>query len=253
MKISKRKYKGYVYDVSVKKNENLFMNNILAHNCGIWQGKKKYALMVHDSEGVRYPKPKMKVKGLELVKSSTPAIIRGKLKEAVFLLLNDENKLINFLSDMKKEFKKYKPEQIAFPRGVGTLNKYTPKPKAKQFGMFGIELDQPIYMKGSPIAVRGALLYNDYIKKQNLLSNFPEIREGDKVKFIYLKLPNPIKEDVISFLRNIPNRDNFMKYFDYSTQYYKVFVKPIQALCDSVNIDVLSVDKVDLTKVFGDN
>ena len=150
---------------------------------GIWVAKKRYALNVHNSEGVQYATPKIKVTGLEMVRSSTPLVVRDSLKDGIKqVLYGDEKSVRKFVKDYRLKYEKEPIENIAFPRGVNGLTTYT---------------GSPIYAKGCPIHVRAALLYNHYIKKLGLEGRYELIGEGSKMKFGYLKLPNPIKENVI--------------------------------------------------------
>src|SRR5439155_1609614 len=156
----------------------------------IWTAKKRYILNVHNSEGVAYKEPELKVMGLEMVKSSTPLIIRKKMKEALKVIINGQEKdLQEYVAKLYIEFQGYEAAAIAFPRSAN---------KVKEF--IG---DASIYKKRSegttPIHIRGALLFNHYIKKLNLTHKYPEIKSGDKIKFIYLKMPNPILENIIAF------------------------------------------------------
>src|SRR5210317_1875194 len=149
----------------------------------IWTAKKRYVMSVHNSEGVQFAKPKMKVMGLEMVKSSTPAVIREKLREAIPVILSGDPKNVHdFVEKFRQEFMNLSPEEIAFPRGVNGIKKFA---------------GSPISAKGTPIHVRGALLFNHHIKRLGIDRKYQPIRDGDKIKFGYVKKPNPFQEDVI--------------------------------------------------------
>lgn len=202
------------------------MDREVIANKGIWTAKKRYMLNVWDSEGVRYSEPKQKIMGMETARSSTPEIVRKKLKEAIFIILNyDESHLINFVSDFKKEFYSLPAEKIAFPRSVNGIDKYKDK-------------DQ-IYKKGTPIAVKGSLLYNYYLDKMNLSKKYNKISEGEKIKYIYLKKPNPLagyKGDdcVIAFLNKLPKEFGVEIFIDYNLQFEKSFLDPLKNILDII-------------------
>ena len=142
--------------------------------------KKRYVMSVHNSEGVQYKEPQLKIMGLQMVKSSTPAVIRAKLKEALSVIMyQDEQSIQKFVKQFKEEFNLLKPEEIAFPRSVGNLEDY--------------KSDSTIYKKATPIHVRGALLYNYYVRECKLTDKYQAIKEGEKIKFLYLKIPNVIQ------------------------------------------------------------
>lgn len=196
---------------------------------GIFTAKKRYMLNVWDSEGIRYAEPKQKIMGIETSRSSTPEIVRKKLKESISIILNkDESSLISFVSDFRDEFMKLSADQIAFPRSVNGLSKYKDK-------------DQ-IYKKGTPIAVKGALLYNHYLDKMKLSKKYNKIFEGEKIKFIYLKKPNPLagyKGDdcVIAFPNKLPKEFDVDSYIDYNMQFQKSFLDPLSIILEVIGWD----------------
>lgn len=186
----------------------------------IWTAKKRYAMMVHNSEGVDYTPFKMKIMGMDLIKSSTPLYIREKLKNALLTIFEkDQEALYEFVASVKKEFLSMPVEQIAFPRGCNDLTKYAD--------------NVSIFKKGTPIHVRGSLVYN-YINKDN--KDITLIRDGDKVRFIYLKVPNPAREDVISFpaFSTLPVNMGLHSYVDREKQWDKVFIAPLKGICDAI-------------------
>jgi len=188
---------------------------------GIWTAKKRYILNVWDSEGVRYSEPKLKIMGIEAVKSSTPAPCRTMIKDALKLMMNGtEDDVIQFIDDSRQQFKKLPPEEIAFPRSVSDVKKH--------------KNNTTIYGKGSPIHVRGALLYNHYIKENGLTNKYSYINNGEKIKFIYLKTPNTIRENVISFISDFPREIGLDKYIDYDLQFNKAFLEPLKVILDAI-------------------
>jgi DNA polymerase elongation subunit (family B) len=192
---------------------------------GIWTAKKRYILNVWDSEGVRYEEPKLKMMGIEAVKSSTPAPCRKMIKDALKLMMSGtEDEVIDFIENARKEFKKLPPEQISFPRSASDVNKY--------------KASNTIYSKGTPIHVRGALLFNHLIKNANLTNKYSLIQNGEKIKFIYLKKPNTIQENVISFIQEFPKELNLDKYIDYELQFEKAFLEPLKSILDAIGWNV---------------
>jgi DNA polymerase elongation subunit (family B) len=189
---------------------------------GIWTAKKRYILNVYNNEGVQYNEPQMKVMGLEMVKSSTPAIIREKMKQTIKLIVNStEQEVQDFIAQFKEEFKSLPPEEVAFPRGINGLKEYSDSVM--------------LYKKGTPIHVRGAILYNHMMKEKNLTKSYPLIQEGEKLKFTYLKTPNPLKEDVISFPVRLPKEFELHQYVNYDLQFDKAFIEPIRVILNCIN------------------
>ena len=192
---------------------------------GIWTAKKRYILNVYNNEGVQYKEPQIKVMGLEMVKSSTPAAIREKMKEVIQLMMKgDETDVQQFILNFREQFKKLPPEDISFPRGLNGLNEYSDSVM--------------MYKKGTPIHVRGAILYNHYLKQYDLTKKYPLIQEGEKLKFTYLKVPNHFKEDVISYPGRLPKEFNLADYIDYETQFDKAFVEPVKVILDCMGWQV---------------
>jgi DNA polymerase elongation subunit (family B) len=187
---------------------------------GIWTAKKRYMLNVWDSEGVRYKEVKLKIKGIETTRSSTPQIVRTKLKRAIDIIMNgDQEKLIDYVADFKKTFFSLPAEDVAFPRSVNGMKEYYDP--------------STIYRKSTPIAVKGALLHNHHIRKLKLEKKYKLITDGDKIKFVYLKAPNPVggpsgKDQVITFLNSLPIELDLNRYIDYDMQFEKTFLDPLK-------------------------
>lgn len=203
--------------------------------------KKRYVMNVYDSEGVRYNEPKLKIMGLQIVKSSTPAIVRKALKAVIPKILNgSESEVQRFVTEQRAIFKKYSPEQIAFPRGVNNLAKYSdPKTiydqKSRWVDGSNMSPSAGKMVKVSvPIHVRGALLYNHYVKKHGLQLKYPMIQDGDKIRFLYLKMPNPIMENCIAFNDVLPPEFGLDEYVDYNTMFEKTFQDAVQNFIDPV-------------------
>ena len=200
---------------------------------GIWTAKKRYILNVWDSEGVRYEEAKLKIMGIEAVKSSTPAPCRKMIKDALNIMMGGtEDDVINFIDDARAKFKKMPPEDIAFPRTVSDVNKH--------------KSHSSIYAKGTPIHCRGALLYNHYIKERNLDTKYSLINNGEKIKFLYLKKANPIRENVISFISDFPMELGIDKYIDYDLQFNKAFLEPVKVILDAIGWNVEKVVNLEL-------
>jgi len=188
---------------------------------GIWTAKKRYILNVWDSEGVRYEQPKLKIMGLEAVKSSTPAPCRQMIKDALKLIMTKtEDDMIDYIEQSRKEFTNLSVEEISFPRTVSDVIKH--------------KAHSTIYGKGTPIHVRGALLYNHLIKEKKLDKKYAAIQNGEKIKFCYLKLPNPIRENVISYIQEFPRELGLDKYIDYELQFNKAFLEPMRVILDAI-------------------
>jgi DNA polymerase elongation subunit (family B) len=203
---------------------------------GIWVAKKRYILNVWNNEGVQYKEPDLKVMGIEAVKSSTPAICRDKFMEVFRLLIDgDERDVRKFVNDFRQEFRTLQPEEVSFPRGVSDITSWKDRSN--------------IYSKGTPIHVRGSLLYNHYIKENGLDKTYELIKDGEKIKFCYLRLPNPIKENIISFADKFPEELGLRKYLDYDTQFDKSFVDPLQLILDAIGWSL--EDKNTLEEFFG--
>ena len=199
-------------------SQKMIMKREVLADKGIWIAKKNYVLNVHNSEGVQYAKPKQKVMGLAMVRSSTPSVIRDELKNSVEVILQGDEKVTQkYIANYRETFKSFPVASVAFPRGVSGLKQYA---------------GSPIYQKGTPIHVRAALLYNHYVKKLGLEKKYQSIRDGDKIKFVYLQTPNPIHENVIAFLTELPKEFDLERFIDYDTQFDKTFVEPLKTIIE---------------------
>jgi DNA polymerase elongation subunit (family B) len=203
-------------------SQKMIMKREAIADRGIWTAKKRYMLNVYDSEGVRYTEPKMKIMGIEAIKSSTPKFCRDKIKEAIKIIMtSDQQTLQDYIDSVKTIFLTLPPEDIAFPRGVNNLSTYSS--------------NITLYTKGTPIHVRGSLIYNNLLKKHDLLKSYTQIYEGDKIKFLYLREPNPIRENIISFNSVLPKEFDLHQYIDYNLQFQKTFVEPISTILDAIS------------------
>jgi DNA polymerase elongation subunit (family B) len=202
-------------------DQMMFMKRENIAERGIWTAKKRYILNVWNSEGVQYNEPKLKMMGIEAVKSSTPAPCRQMIKDGLKLMMNGtEDEVIEFIDECRRTFRTLPPESIAFPRTASDVRKY--------------HSHSDIYVKGTPIHVRGALLFNHYIKENKLTNKYSLIGNGEKIKFLYLKKPNIIQENVISFIQDFPKELGIDKYIDYEVQFEKSFVEPLKAILDAI-------------------
>ena len=201
-------------------DQKMFMKREVIANKGIWTAKKRYILNVFNEEGLDLKEPKLKIMGIEAVKSSTPAPCRVKIKEALKVIMNkDEASLIDFIENFRSHFNKLSPEDIAYPRSCNNLKKYSSS--------------KDIYQKSTPIHVKGALIYNNMLKK-NKLRKYEVIQDGDKIKFITLKEPNPIREHVISFTSKLPKEFNLHQYIDYDEMFTKSFLEPLRFIVNAI-------------------
>jgi DNA polymerase elongation subunit (family B) len=192
---------------------------------GIWTAKKRYILNVWNSEGVQYNEPKLKMMGIEAVKSSTPAPCRQMIKDGLKLMMNGtEDDVIDFIEECRVKFRSLPPEEIAFPRTASDIRKY--------------HSSSDIYTKGTPIHCRGALLFNHYVKQKKLTNKYSLISNGEKIKFLYLKKPNIIQENIISFIQDFPRELGLDKYIDYDLQFEKSFVEPLKSILDAIGWSV---------------
>ena len=199
---------------------------------GIWTAKKRYILNVYNNEGVQYAEPQLKVMGLEMVKSSTPSAIREKMKETILMMIRGtESEVQDFIENFRKEFKKLPPEEISFPRGLNGLREYSDSVM--------------LYKKGTPIHVKGAILYNHYLKQRGLDKKYPLIQEGEKLKFTYLKQPNPFKDTVISYPGRLPEEFGLHDFVDYDMQFDKAYLEPVKTILDCIGWNHEKVSTLD--------
>jgi DNA polymerase elongation subunit (family B) len=210
--------------MNVYENKMVMKREVIADK-GIWTAKKRYILNVHNSEGVQYSEPKLKIMGIEAVKTSTPLPCREKLREAFKVIMGgDQKEMKEFIQNFRREFELMSPEEIAFPRSVNGVKKYGDT--------------SSIYKKGTPMHVKGAIMYNHLLKTKKVSHKFQPIYEGDKGKYIHLR-KNLWNVNVITFLSKLPKEFDLHGYVDYETQFNKSFMDPLRFILGAIkwNID----------------
>jgi len=207
---------------------------------GIWTAKKRYILNAWDIEGVRYEEPTLKIMGIEAVKSSTPAPCRDKIKECLKIIMSGTEKDVNnFIQDFREEFMQLPPEEIAFPRSVNGIGNWSDSAN--------------IFKKGTPMHIKGVILYNHFVRQHKLDNKYPLIQEGEKIKFINMRTPNRMQSNVISFMTKLPKELDIHSHLDYDTQFEKAFIEPLTFIMNQIgwNIDRSYGTQMTLEEFFG--
>ena len=207
-------------DMNCFENRMVMEREVIADR-GIWTAKKRYILNVHNSEGVQYEQPKLKIMGIEAIKSSTPEIVRAKFKEIFKLIISSTEKDVqDFIQTFKSDFKSRSPEEVAFPRSVSNITDWKDR--------------KTVYKKGSPIHVRGSLVFNKALKESGLMNRYEAIQNGTRIKYLYMKKPNAVKENVIAFPDVLPKEFGLHKHVDYDKQFEKTFIEPLELILNSI-------------------
>jgi len=226
-----KSYKKLNYKMNCHTSRMVMAREAIADR-GIWTAKKRYILNVHNNEGVQYTNPKLKIMGIEAIKSSTPQIVRDKFKEVFKIIVNgNEEETQKFIENFKTEFKKQPPENISFPRSANNVDQFKDKHR--------------VYKKGTPIHIRGSILYNKMLNEGGLVNKYEPISGGDKIKFVYLKTPNVMMENIISFPEVLPKEFKLHDYIDYDLQFEKTFIEPMKIILDAIDWKVEKVSSLE--------
>ena len=188
---------------------------------GIWTAKKRYILNVWDNEGVKYQEPKLKMMGIEAVKSSTPAPCRQYIKDCLNIIMGGtEEELITYVEEKRKEHMNLTAEEIAFPRSANNIGKFKDP--------------TTLYRKSTPLHIRGSIMFNHYLKEKDVLHKYNAINNGEKVKYVYLIIPNPTGENVMSFINIFPKEFGLNRFVDYDRMFTKGFLDPLKAILTTI-------------------
>lgn len=213
-------YKKLAEDVGAYDQKMIMAREAIA-NKGIWTAKKRYILNVFNNEGVQYAEPKLKMMGIEAVRSSTPSACRDEIKKTLRMIMDtDELEVQAYIKDFRARHKEMPFEDIAFPRGVRNLAKYRDAAS--------------LYKKGTPIHVRATFVYNDLLEKKKLTNRYESIYDGDKIKFCYMKLPNPTRENVLATMGGMPQEFELDRYIDHDRMFEKGYLEPIKTILDAI-------------------
>jgi len=218
------------YRMNAKEHSIRFVRDVIS-DVTILVAKKKYIMSVMDAEGVRYAKPDLKLMGIESVKTSTPQFCRDKIETAIENILYKTNDdLISYLDKTKSEFMKLPVEDISSPRGINDIDKYTAD--SIVVDSFGDDEDEEsiTYKTRTPMHVKASIFHNKLLMEYDLTKWYQPIENGDKIKFTYLKSPNPIGNNAIAFDGKLPEEFKLHKYVDYEMQYEKTFLNAIKGI-----------------------
>ena len=234
-----KSYQALASYVSAYEQKMQMAREVIADK-GIWTAKKRYILNAWDIEGVRYEEPTLKIMGIEAVKSSTPAPCRDKIKECLKIIMSGTEKDVNnFIQEFREEFMKLPPEEIAFPRSVNGIGNWSDSSN--------------IFKKGTPMHIKGVILYNHFVRQQKLTNKYPLIQEGEKIKFLNMRTPNRMQSNVISFMTKLPKELDIHSHLDYDTQFEKAFIEPLTFIMNQIgwNIDRSYGTQMTLEEFFG--
>lgn len=188
---------------------------------GLWKAKKNYILNVRNNEGVAYDPPKLKMTGVDAIKSSTPKICKEAMVELFKIIMTGNEKATqDYITAFRARFETFSPDQIGKPTGVTNIKKYADP--------------DTVFKKGAQSHIRAALQYNRWIKHFGVEDKYELIRGGDKFKQIMLKTPNPLGSDIIGFPGKLPDEFELGKYIDFELQFEKVFLNPIKLILDAI-------------------
>jgi hypothetical protein len=218
-----KKYCQNLADYTNAYEQKLEMKREALADKAIWVKKKNYMINIYNNEGVEYTKPKLKIVGMAAIKSSTPGICRKKVKEAYEIIINQDLKTLReFNEQFRLEFMNMEVQDIAAPTGMNGLEKYS------EYG------GDTLFKKKTPAHVKGSIVFNHFLKKKDLLKKYHPIKEGEKLKWVYLKQPNPLGSEVLSFTTVIPEEFQIDQYIDYPAMYEKNYLVQITRVTEAI-------------------
>jgi DNA polymerase elongation subunit (family B) len=164
---------------------------------GYFAGKRRYAMLVVNKEGVTTEE--MIMMGLDLMKSNMTPMYRKFGEDLLQQIMfgTSKKEIDKKIIDFKKYVKNIPIIDIAKPTGVKQIKSYIERKPALG------EIFSTLKLK-APINTKAACWYNDLLRFKKLDKQYPCFTEGDKMKYIQLK-NNPFKIDVIGLTGNDPD------------------------------------------------
>lgn len=223
------------YDVMA--NRMFFCNNHRFHIKGesisetaLWIAKKRYAMLkIYDLEKNIDIDRKLKVTGLDVVRSSFPAAFQKIMSNILISILKQENKDVidNMILSFRGEMDSLPFKDVAKNTSVQKIKEYDNK-KEKGFKNFE---------KGCPAHVKASISYNRWLRINKLDNIYEPIRNGDKIKWAYLK-NNPLGVPTMALKGfNDPQDliDFVSKYVNYDALFESELKKKVQAFYDALS------------------
>jgi len=224
-------YNSYVAedDFSIKFKQEIICSNMLH------LGPKMYAYHVINNEG--FDCDTIEAKGVEIVRSTSPKVFRIALKSLLEHLLKgkDDEFLSNLVEEHKKKFHNAKPEDISINTGVNNISQYINEDSS--------------YGKGTPYHLKGVANYHFLLKTLGITNKYEQIKEGDKVRVVYLR-KNKFGFDVVSYYRWPEEFANSGILVDYQTMIDKYFLAKAGILLDPINRQKILDDKSTMDMFF---
>lgn len=215
------------YDAMAKElffctSHRLYIKGESVAETAVWIAKKRYAMnVVYDLESNLDVQNKMKVKGLDVVRSTFPPAFRNFMNEMMTDILakvpKDEvdAKVLKF----RKSLSTMHYLEIARNTAVKNISEYdTHTGKLNDF------------LKKTPAHVKAALSYNALLKHFKIEHKYERITDGAKIKWVYL-IENPYKLDALAITGyNDPQQivDIITNYIDYKALFQNELQKKIE-------------------------
>ena len=230
-------YNGMAMELFFCDKHRFYIKGESVASKGLWIAKKRYAMnAVYDLEANLDVDNKIKIKGLDVVRSTFPPAFRDFMNSVLKNVLGGITK--DDMDSKVLEFRKALDSRyyldVARNTSVKNISEYE-KGLSKQLNEFN---------KGTPAHVKACISYNKLLHHFKIANRYEKISDGEKIRYVYLK-SNPLNLETIAVKGyNDPKEivEIAEKYIDYEALFVNELKTKLEDFYSALNWGLLPTD-----------